>query len=958
MDVEALTARLLQHPAAAPSLLPEPLPDALAEGVVVRLKDEADRHWSINANISLQLADVIRHIGRKRDDQAQVALGMMARGDALKFLGRIDEAWYALEAASDLYTAAGDDYGWARTCIGRLYLSVNLNRVDEVLADAARARTIFTEVGDHERILRLQIQTGVVYNWRGDYDAALDIYRRAAELAESLGEAGTPYLGLIATNTGYSYNLLGDFQQAEAYYAQAYDIYQQRGATSMAALAKLNLGNIAQERGRYREALLLLLEAQQMAGDERPVEFTLARSNRMQCYLSLNRFAEARDLGRRVVADYREQGALYELGRALRHLAMAEAELGNYAAAQAALADAEPIFLEREMGPWIATLRQHQGQIALLQGNAAQAQQLAQQAVNGFDADSQAAHYAEAVLLHAQAQLALGDLAGAAKAGRRVLEIARQSSLPALRYSAYLLLGQVFEAEGRVTQAMRRYQAATATVERVQRGLTITLRPGFLEDKDEAQRRLIRLCLNAGQIDRAFETLEAAKSQTLLNLANQESLRWAQDNPATQTLVAELDQLRATHHWLYGLAYHQPLPEDASRPASTPKEALAQLPAVERRMRAITEQLYLHSGEHTPASYAAVPSLADIQGTLEDGTVLLEFYNDNGHLLAFTLDRAGLAVHPLPLTGVALNRLLAQLQFNLACALKVDVDSPATRNLTGPARQLLQRLYAGLLAPLASRIAGAQRLVVVPYGALHYLPFHLLYDGVQYLIENYEVVVLPAAGLATRRGPRRDPGALILAHSWNGHLPQTLREAEIVAGLVGGTHLRNDAATRAALLAPPRQVLHIAAHGEYRIDQPELSYIELADGQLYTDDLFQRDLSYELVTLSACETGRANVAAGDELIGLGRGFLYAGTGALLVSLWRVSDATTVTLMEAVYRGLMAGLSKAAALREAQLTILRDDAQRHPAYWGAFQLVGDAAPLSDRAGVPQRRHANG
>jgi CHAT domain-containing protein len=63
-------------------------------------------------------------------------------------------------------------------------------------------------------------------------------------------------------------------------------------------------------------------------------------------------------------------------------------------------------------------------------------------------------------------------------------------------------------------------------------------------------------------------------------------------------------------------------------------------------------------------------------------------------------------------------------------------------------------------------------------------------------------------------------------------------------------------------------------------------------------------------------------------------------------------------MEAVYRGLMAGLSKAAALREAQLTILRDDAQRHPAYWGAFQLVGDAAPLSDRAGVPQRRHANG
>jgi CHAT domain-containing protein len=139
--------------------------------------------------------------------------------------------------------------------------------------------------------------------------------------------------------------------------------------------------------------------------------------------------------------------------------------------------------------------------------------------------------------------------------------------------------------------------------------------------------------------------------------------------------------------------------------------------------------------------------------------------------------------------------------------------------------------------------------------------------------------------------------------------------------------------------------LHIAAHGEHRLEQPDLSYIQLADGQLYTDDVLQQDLSYELVTLSGCETGRASVAAGDELIGLGRGFLYAGAGALVASLWQVVDTSAVVLMEHMYRELLSGASKAAALRNAQRAVLATDPHCHPAFWGAFQLVGDANPLS-------------
>jgi CHAT domain-containing protein len=88
------------------------------------------------------------------------------------------------------------------------------------------------------------------------------------------------------------------------------------------------------------------------------------------------------------------------------------------------------------------------------------------------------------------------------------------------------------------------------------------------------------------------------------------------------------------------------------------------------------------------------------------------------------------------------------------------------------------------------------------------------------------------------------------------------------------------------------------------------------------------------------------VTPGDELIGLGRGFLYAGAGALITSLWRVDDQLTVTLMEHLYSALQEGASKAAALREAQRHLLQDAPHLHPAFWGAFQLVGNPHPLSN------------
>jgi CHAT domain-containing protein len=467
-----------------------------------------------------------------------------------------------------------------------------------------------------------------------------------------------------------------------------------------------------------------------------------------------------------------------------------------------------------------------------------------------------------------------------------------------------------------------------------------------LEDKGEALRALIALYLREGRVGSAFETLERAKSQLLLSyLTNKEHLHWVKDDVRSRHLVEELDRLRAEHQWYYRLAYDPPRNAEYPSAVST-EQALLELSDRERRMRAVTEQLYLRNKDGQSVNPAPTHSFHTIQQTLDENTLLVEFYNDGTDLWAFTLDQKTIGACRLPLSVDTFHLLLRQLQNNIATALRFNPQSDNSQRLTSSAQRILHRLYSLLIEPLALAGRDIRQLVIVPYGGLHYLPFHLLHDGAVYLFERYETVILPSASLLARPRVKRKPGALILAHSWNGRLDHTFAESQIVQQLFDGVLHTDDMARRTDLQAAPVQILHIAAHGQHRLDQPDLSYLQLADGQLYADDLLQQDLSYELVTLSACETGKANVSAGDELIGLGRGFLYAGAGALLASLWQVADVSTMQFMERMYMALRAGVSKSAALREAQIWLLRQDPQIHPAFWGAFQLIGDDSPLSD------------
>lgn len=945
MEIEGLVEQFLRD-SIPPELLSTPLPDEAANAVVERLKQEADRYWYIDYRRSLEFADRIIGIGERRGDIRQIALGLMARGDALKLMDHTAEAWETLDEAGRLFRTVGDEVGWARTRIGRVYLSTTLNYVAEALADAELARTVLTHHGEREKLLRLDLNMALVHSLLGDQFQALRLYHSALAIAETLGESGKLYLGPLNIDIGLAHESLGDFSQALTYYERAREIHSIRNERLNIAVAELNIAYIAQSQGHYRKALRLLYGMLERGIDEFPVEYRAVKRDIIECFLHLNRYADARELASQLVADYRNFGATHDTARNLLHLATAEAELNHFDSARLALEEAEPIFTSLGAATWVATVQLRRGKIALKQGEIEMAHELAMIAANCFEQHGQQVNYAAANLLGGQASLAIGNFQPASNAAANALQIAQRFNVPSLRYASHLLLGQISNVQHRIMRAMHHYQAAIATVERVQRGLTITLRPGFLEDKGESFRNLIALYLQTGQARCAFNTLEHAKSQVLLNyLANREQFRWASDgNNRVQGMIEELNHLRAEHEWFYSLAHE--LPRDTERPrAILPEQALGEVAVRERRMRSITEQLYLHSSDNHHAKQVKITSLADIQSTLANGTLLIEFYNDGSSLWAFLLDGQTIKVQPLPLNPETLNQLLMQLRGNIRAALTMNPRTAGARTLTQLARRVSHRLYSLLIEPLNLPRHNPRKLIVVPYGVLHYLPFHILYDGSEYLIQKYEVVILPAAGMVNQPLLRREPGALILVNSWEGRLPHALAEAQMVQRLFGGTLHAGESASRTALQATPTQILHIATHGEHRLDQPDLSYLQFADGQLYADDTLQQDMSYELVTLSACETGRANVTASDELIGLGRGFLYAGAGALLVSLWQVADTSTLCFMERMYQALHKGDSKSAAVREAQQFMLAEEDWHHPAFWGAFQLIGNAQPLS-------------
>ena len=340
------------------------------------------------------------------------------------------------------------------------------------------------------------------------------------------------------------------------------------------------------------------------------------------------------------------------------------------------------------------------------------------------------------------------------------------------------------------------------------------------------------------------------------------------------------------------------------------------------------------------ASLVSVSSLAttEVQSLLPADEALIEFYFNDPELIAFVLTKNGLNAIRLDSTELLDN----------VRKFRKSLENAETRDFQPVAR----RLHDQLVLPLIGEFT-MKKLIVVAHGPLHYLPFAALHDGQSYLIDRYSLRLLPSASVLKylRAATLTKQGSLLAFGNpdlGNPKYDLDFAQAEAIAVTKNRPQskvlLRKEANESAfRQYGGEFRYLHFATHGQFNADAPLQSAVLLArdasgDGRLTVDKLYSIQLDADLVTLSACETGLGKIASGDDVVGLTRGFLYAGAASIVASLWQVDDEATSLLMTRFYDNLRQ-TDKREALRLAQLETRKKFA--HPYYWAAFQLTGNA-----------------
>jgi CHAT domain-containing protein len=321
---------------------------------------------------------------------------------------------------------------------------------------------------------------------------------------------------------------------------------------------------------------------------------------------------------------------------------------------------------------------------------------------------------------------------------------------------------------------------------------------------------------------------------------------------------------------------------------------------------------------------------------------MIAYFIAGEELMAFVAQRGEIA----SVRCIAHASEIAPLVEKLLYQLRAGVRAADARSLRA-VRTLSRALHDLLIGPILEQVPGvdsAQRLVIVPFGALHALPFAALFDGERYLIERFEIHTAPSASIAcSDRGARRETMAqpLVIAVA-DEQAPLIDEEAELLASQRGAEVLRGASATIARVreAARGRALLHFACHGRFIGALPNASGIRLADGWMPVREIVDLDLDAQVVFLAGCETGRNAVDAGDELAGISRAFLAAGARCLVAGLWSVRDHAALEVSANFHQEFSAGRRPSAALRAAALASLKK--WEHPSWWAPFVVTGSLA----------------
>jgi len=918
-------------------------PDGLLEHIGTVLPETQEAPWSITAlQILWQVLNPLEDLGRHVEWRPY--LEKMARR--------------ALDL--DLVAYAAD-----RLLEGANLLAIG-GEFDAAIACTRWAVEILEQAGERRELLRGRMALGNIYRTTGRFSEARGTLEPLEEQVAALGEPRR--LAKLHQDLGLLYNSVGQYAEALQALEQSERLYGSTGETMQCAVTVQNQGVALKELGRYAAALDRLTAAlSQQLEHEYLWDAAICRGNLGDVYLSLGRADIAEECIRDALAYLRGRMDKRLVASSLTALGAAWREQGEWEKARNLLEEAESLY--REMGDLsaIADSRTLQGDIYRAMGQEEKAlglyrEALEQKKVSGNRVAllqlrarvlaSQAGSEEAAARARGLAAIAAElEAKGLSSAGWVWLEAAEQHFRAGSTGEAFLVARHATElatrqglglgeTEGSSLQARVRRTAdlGLESIAAMQDGEGLEYRLGHAWELDELARALY---LSEGLVNRRA-ILRGRLPADLVDL-DAESRR-------------RLDHARKALDTAY---YEGATPESVSRA----RQDLDAAYLVHEKVLGRIERELRRGGDLTRPDPVGLDALSKI---LPEYAAFVAYRQTPRRLLAFVV-RPGRAV--LRDLGPA-QGLDADLKDWLRLARTPGTDD----------EQMAAALYGRLLAPLEADLEGVARLILSPDGLMNFLPFEALCfeenGATRRLAEKWEMAYVPSGTsyvLLKEAATALDLGAGILAvgdpdyggAAGQGASARAYREADLRGAdspLPGSRQevrrvarhfprgrrieLMGKKASRERLIAELDEagslgVLHLATHGHVDTERPRLTGLVLAGRDVLSlDDVYRLDLEVGLVVLSACDTGRGKLVSGEGVMGLVRGFFFAGAARVVVTDWRVGDRSTVGLMETFYEELSEGKRPGEALREAKLKRVREGGElAHPHHWAGFVLWG-------------------
>ncbi len=872
---------------------------------------------------ALQVAQVLQ-------DHGMIATGHLALARKLMELGNLEEAISNLSMSCSHFSQAGlkhdvqfvysqlshasflsQKYANART-----YADKSL-QLTESLKQEEEPRGAWPE--EYGAAIALSVLAHLSLR-EGRYADAIDKLEEALELFETL-DVSLPIFGRHITETldslGDAHALIGDYRWALVYLERALTKARVNSFSRQESGVLLRLGSLYLKREDYEKAEDYFSRSFQVASEvSDPRQTSLA-------LLSLG------------VVALRQDQVDRALPRLRRSLELAQE-----------LKDIDSIILARQnlSGVYVAW-----GKLEKALDEVVLSEELAR-------TSSDLLRTAEVAWWKAEIYRRLGRNNDAIVQAGVSLSIANEHRLDRLSHLALVTLAQAHLAENRPEAAEAILRKALDRLEELRGAIPgdILQQQLFFGKRVFAHHLLIDLLLKANRIGEALTYAERAKARVLLDhLYNGRT-----SSNAVMTATEKAEEQRLNRE-LGALGRHLPNDARLSDLATRLKDKRRQYSLFRDVLQTVHPELTLQPIVPSPLEPDNLRQLLP-----DSRTALLEFVVTDGQLLLFVITRRTkdgepeLRVYPTTIARDDLTRQVTRFQWLIS-------------NRHPSFHAEARALYDLLLKPAENQLKGSTSWCIVPDDLLWNVPFQALEPrDLRYLIEDVAISYAPSLSVLDEISWREPRGATSFL-AFGNPSPKTksataqlnqakpplvfesLPEAETEVQTIGNQFGPQRSAVFIGALAKEAvfkagaanySVIHFATHGVLDNANPLYSYLALADGDgedglLEAREVLEMDLCADLVVLSACETARGRIGAGEGVIGMTWAFLAAGARSAVVSQWAVKSGTSSRQMISFYKHLRAGAGKTEALRQASLEMLRGNQVTHPFYWASFVVMG-------------------